>query len=205
MKVLSLFDYSGIWSKPYLDNGHWVVQVDIKLGSDIFDIDDAWIEGKKFDIILAAPPCTHFALTGRSWFKQKDADGRTEADLRLVDKMIHTIEVAQRVNPHLVYAIEQPMTRLHNLRPWFKVQHVYRFHPHEFAGWLEGDDRVKESYRKQTWLFGSFRDPIKNEVEAVLGSYMHYRWGGSNRQRQEERSRTPYGFALAFYHSNGGR
>jgi len=36
--ILSLFDYTGNWSKPYRDNGYNVIQVDIKLGMDILTI-----------------------------------------------------------------------------------------------------------------------------------------------------------------------
>lgn len=36
--ILSLFDYSGSWSKPYRDAGYDVVQVDLKLGDDIFEV-----------------------------------------------------------------------------------------------------------------------------------------------------------------------
>lgn len=37
--ILSLFDYSGNWPKPYLDAGYNVVQVDIKHGQDVLEID----------------------------------------------------------------------------------------------------------------------------------------------------------------------
>ena len=41
--ILSLFDFSGIWSSYYKNNGYKVIQIDIKLNqkpNDIFDIDE---------------------------------------------------------------------------------------------------------------------------------------------------------------------
>jgi hypothetical protein len=35
--VLSLFDYTGVWSEPYREVGATVVQVDIQHGSDVMD------------------------------------------------------------------------------------------------------------------------------------------------------------------------
>ena len=41
------------------------------LQQDIFDvIDMAW------DCMIAFPPCTHLAVSGAAWFKQKKEDGR---------------------------------------------------------------------------------------------------------------------------------
>lgn len=37
--ILSLFDYSGHWSKPYKDAGYDVYQCDIKLGIDILTLE----------------------------------------------------------------------------------------------------------------------------------------------------------------------
>lgn len=33
--ILSLFDYTGNWSRPYRENGYEVIQVDIQHGTDI--------------------------------------------------------------------------------------------------------------------------------------------------------------------------
>ena len=37
--ILSLFDYSGAWPKPYLDAGYEVIQVDLKHGDDSWELD----------------------------------------------------------------------------------------------------------------------------------------------------------------------
>jgi len=52
--ILSLFDYSGTWSKPYKDNGFEVIQVDIKHGIDIMQWDYKSIEKDSVFGILKA-------------------------------------------------------------------------------------------------------------------------------------------------------
>ena len=76
--ILSLFDFTGNWSKPYLDNGYNVIQVDIKHGIDIMTWDYKSIPKKSVYGILAAVPCTDYSVSGARWFAAKDEDGRTE-------------------------------------------------------------------------------------------------------------------------------
>lgn len=69
-KILSLCDYSGSWSKPYVDAGYDVICIDLpRNGKDIrlLERDD------KVYGILAAPPCTCFANSG-AWVKRSDKD-----------------------------------------------------------------------------------------------------------------------------------
>ena len=37
--ILSLFDLTGIWSRPYKENGYKIIQVDLQLGIDILTWD----------------------------------------------------------------------------------------------------------------------------------------------------------------------
>jgi len=43
LTLLSLFDYTGNWARPYADAGWSVFQIDIKLGIDILDINAEWM------------------------------------------------------------------------------------------------------------------------------------------------------------------
>jgi hypothetical protein len=54
--ILSLCDYSGIWSKPYKDAGYYVIQIDIKHGDDVRLFP---YPGEVYGI-LAAPPVYSF-------------------------------------------------------------------------------------------------------------------------------------------------
>lgn len=42
----------------------------------------------KWDLIIAHPPCTHLAVSGARWFKEKQRDGRQQAAIIFFMKMI---------------------------------------------------------------------------------------------------------------------
>ena len=65
--ILSLCDFSGSWSQPYVDHGYNVIIIDIKTGQDISLMK---YPGKVYGV-LAAPPCTHFSSSGAAWWKSK--------------------------------------------------------------------------------------------------------------------------------------
>ena len=184
--ILSLFDYSGNWSKPYRDNGYEVYQIDIKLGLDVLDLR---IEDLPFDSvhgILAAPPCTDFAGSGAQYWKAKDADGRTEASLALIDK---TLEFVKCFQPHW-WALENPVGRLSKLRP--QLGNPWYFQPHWYG----------DAYTKKTGLWGNFnKDLPRNDVEPDPNSWI-MKLGGKSEKTKELRSMTPMGFANAFFIAN---
>lgn len=191
--VLSLFDYSGNWSRPYRENGYEVIQADIKLGTDILTWDYKQIP--KVYGILCAVPCTDFALSGAKWFAEKDSDGRTRKSIDLVKK---SHEIIKYFNPEF-WVIENPMSRMHKLCP-FIGEVKFKFHPYEFAQY---DPIPRNSqYQKTTWLFGKFNNPIKKPMENIDGQKLHNKLGGKSERTKELRSITPLGFAKAFYESN---
>lgn len=192
--ILSLFDHSGNWSRPYRENGYEVFQVDLKLGIDILDLT---IEDMPFDRvhgILAAPPCTDFASSGAQYWKKKDQDGTTEKSMNLVSKVLEFVEHYKPV----WWCLENPVGRLSTLfpelgKPWY-------FNPHEFAGW--STDPQLERYTKKTGLWGSFNLPQKHPLTPILGNSPIMKLGGRSEKTKELRSITPQGFAKAFYLSN---
>jgi len=189
--VLSLFDYSGCWSRPYRENNYRVFQVDLKYGDDVMDIDRTWLDKRgPFDIILAAPPCTDFAVSGAQYFKAKDADGRTEESLKLVRKVLEIIDLT---NPR-VWALENPVSRLPRLLP--EIGKPWYWQPFWFG----------DAYTKKTGLWGKFnRNLPLNMVEPIKtcaqGSWLQ-KLGGKSERTKELRSMTPLGFAYAFYEVN---
>ena len=61
--ILSLFDFTGEWARPFERAGWNVLQMDLKHGDDAGTLTAAWIlenicQGYVVDGILAAPPCT---------------------------------------------------------------------------------------------------------------------------------------------------
>lgn len=43
---------------------------------------------KEWDMMIAHPPCTHLAVSGAAWFKEKIADGRQQKALKFVKKLM---------------------------------------------------------------------------------------------------------------------
>ena len=83
MKVLIGCEYSGTVSDAFLDRGHDALSCDLlpsdKPGphyqGDIKDIiNDNW------DLAVFHPPCTHLAVSGARWFKNKQAEQKEALD-----------------------------------------------------------------------------------------------------------------------------
>lgn len=198
--ILSLFDTSGEWSRPYREAGYPVYAFDIKepggfgWSHDIADFCVAYLT-EELDIsdvygILAAPPCTHFTVSGAQYWPAKDADGRTDEMLELVHRVLQTVEL---FSPEF-WAMENPVGRLPKLlphlgKPWYWQPHWY------------GD-----AYTKKTGLWGRFNNDLeRNDVEPIracdAGSWL-MQLGGKSEKTKALRSVTPPGFARAFFNAN---
>jgi site-specific DNA-cytosine methylase len=77
MRVLIACEYSGTVRDAFVDKGHDAWSCDLlpsdKTGNhyqgDVRDIlDDEW------DLMIAHPPCTHLAVSGARWFKDKQVE-----------------------------------------------------------------------------------------------------------------------------------
>jgi len=186
--IISLFDHSGSWSKPYREAGYEVIQVDIKHGVDILTWDYKGIDRSRVYGILAAVPCTDFAVSGARWFKAKDESGETRRSIRLVEK---TMLIINYFKPDF-WVIENPVSRIHTLCPEIGKPLMY-FNPCDFG----------ETYTKKTALYGKFNTGLKkNPVEPTEGSKMWALYGGKSERTKELRSITPPGFSLAFFEAN---
>lgn len=179
--ILSLCDLSGAWPKPYADNGFEVISLDLQNGDDVrlFDLRD--LSPMNVVGVLAAPPCTEFAVSGARWWADKGEEPLLEG-LAVVDACLRII---QAVNPKF-WALENPVGRLRNyIGPW-----AYSFDPCDFG----------DPYTKKTLLWGNFKHPTKARVEPTQGSKMHRLPPSAD--RAQLRSVTPPGFANAFYAAN---
>lgn len=192
--LISLFDFTGNWSRPYKEAGWNIIQVDIKHGIDVMSWDYRSIENVKG--ILAAQPCTDYALSGAKHFRQKDIDGRTAQSQKLVYK---TKEIIEYFDPEF-YSLENPMSRIHKLNPWLGPPRL-KFNPCDYAGYDPEPDNSR--YNKRTWLWGNFNIPKMKRLEPIEKDNPGWKNLGGNSERTKElRSITPLGFAYAFYHSN---
>lgn len=201
--LISLFDLTGNWSRPYKENGYQVIQIDIQNGIDILEWDYKTIPKERVLGILAACPCTDFAVSGARWFKEKDKDGRTAASIKLVEK---TKEIIEYFEPNF-WVIENPVGRIQKLNPWIGNKKIM-FHPYEFAGYGYEEDR----YTKKTCLWGKFEIPKKKPLFPYhTGDYGEILYprdkngkaiGWNTLECKNARSKTPMGFAWAFYEVN---
>lgn len=196
--IISLFDYTGNWSKPYKENGFEVIQVDIQHGIDILTWNYKTIPKNKVYGILAAVPCTDFAISGAKHFAKKDADGTTEQSIKLVNK---TLEIINYFNPFF-WVIENPMSRIHKCCP--EIGEIkFKFNPCDFAGYLRKEEQDNERYNKATWLWGNFKEPIKKHMPPISKDCPLWRkYGGKSIKTKNARSATPKGFAIGFYLAN---
>jgi hypothetical protein len=211
--LISLFDYTGNWSRPYLEAGWIVIRIDLKIKDadnihtfkkDLGEIDAQWVMNnilKKYKTIhgvLAAPPCTDFAVSGAKHWAKKDTamntlwgkQYRIDFFITLVKKVLMIIDL---VKPLLFYAIENPVGRIKRLIP--ELGEAWYFQPNWYG----------DPYTKKTGLFGKFNRPSPtNIVVPVKYSYgsKTQRYGGKSERTKELRSITPMGFSNAFYNAN---
>jgi len=185
--ILSLCDYSGAWSQPYLEAGYDVRRVDLKTTGDVRLLEyPGPVHG-----ILASPPCTHFAGSGARWWEGKPDSLLVEA-LSVVDACLRLVVVCDPA----WWALENPIGRLNR---WLGNPAMY-FDPCDYGGYA--DDPDSEGYTKRTALWGRFQRPAITPVPPHLGSMMHLRYGGRSERTKTLRSVTPSGFARAFMEAN---
>lgn len=187
--IISLYDYTGNWSSPYRDAGYEVIQVDIKLGTDIYDFEPRNAHG-----VLAAPPCTDFAGSGAQWWRAKNHDGRTAESVRLMKR---TLEVINLCNPEW-WALENPVGRLNRLLP-----ELQEYGPTYYQPYWYGDP-----ISKKTGIWGTCTVPEPTNIVAPEGMRpgqppaWYSKVGGASEATKEYRSATSMGFARAFFAAN---
>jgi hypothetical protein len=123
MKILIACEYSGAVRDEFIRLGHDAMSCDLlptdKPGphyeGDVFDIiNDGW------DMMIAFPPCTHLALSGSQWFKQKIADGRQQEGLQFVRDLMNA--------PIPKIAIENPIGIISSqIRKYDQIIQPYMF------------------------------------------------------------------------------
>lgn len=238
---ISLCDYSGNWAKPWSDNNYTTVLVDTKhppgltaehgstsrllYGGTVRDFAASAIlmhllADVQDAVILAAPPCTDFSVSGAHTWAAKDEDGRTEASVAIVRDCLRVVAL---VKPR-VWALENPIGRTQRLVPELGDA-ICTIQPFQFAdredksaysmdteigkflrGMWSAEPKYWEAYTKKTKLWGSFTTPVINhDIEPIRychqGSWLQL-LGGKSERTKTLRSMTPTGFARAFYYAN---
>lgn len=190
--MISVFDQSTIMAQPWAEAGYLCYCVDlqhekgenregniIRVGADVRE----WLPPRE-PIAFAAffPPCTHVAVSGARWFKDKGLGALVDA-LSLFDRAVLLAEWTGAP-----YLIENPVSTVSSY--WRKPD--YTFDPCDYG----------DPYTKRTclWTGGGFVMPEKSPVAPLEGSKMHLMPPSEDRARK--RSETPKGFARAVFDAN---
>ena len=79
MRVLVACEYSGVVRDAFTRKGHYAMSCDL-LDSEVTgnhykgDVRDVINDG--WDLMICHPPCTHLAVSGARWFKEKQTEQR---------------------------------------------------------------------------------------------------------------------------------
>lgn len=189
--ILDLCGGTGSWSLPYKMNGYSVLIVDPKnltsytyphsVEEFVLDMEASPLEVHG---ILAAPPCTYFASSGARWWAKRDS----ETLLPAVETVRACLRVVHLLQP-VWWALENPIGRIQQCVPELGPPKL-RFDPWEFG----------DPYTKKTHVWGEFTIPERNAITPSMGSAVIKM--SPSEERQQERSRTPWGFAYAFFKAN---
>lgn len=200
--ILSLCDYSGEWSAPYLRSGYRVVCVDIahpegigrgwggysQVGADLRE----WTPDFEAHGILAAPPCTCFCRPGARWWKQMDASGQTADDIALMRACLRICKTATGW-----WALENPPGRHVRLIPELGA-----------PSWQWTPNHYGDPWHKQTYIWGTARKPEPTNIVVVPptirtpNGHTQGRIARMSSSWKREREKTPAGFAQAFFAAN---
>jgi hypothetical protein len=205
--VLSLCDRTGNMVQPWLEAGYDAITVDLQEAEGLPDrprypgrrhfVSDirTWHYPLRYDppsIIFAFPPCTHFAVSGARWFKEKGLSALIDG-LTMVDACRNICEGSS--SP---WMLENPVGTIGTY--WRDPDHS--FDPCDYG----------DPYTKKTclWTGNGFVMPAKvdagdmfaepTRVEPTLGSMIHMMPPSAD--RGDKRSVTPMGFARAVFNAN---
>lgn len=181
MRVLIACEFSGIVREAFAKRGNdaWscdLLQTEIPgkhYQGDVFDIiNDGW------DLMIAHPPCTHLAVSGARWFKNK------------IDEQIAALEFVRKL-----MAVDIPRIAIEN--PISIISSRIRKPDQIIQPWQFGHGETKSTC---LWLKNL---PILKPTNVVDGreNRIHklsaLNGAGSSKNRQKERSRTYQGLADA--------
>lgn len=196
--VISLCDKTGNMLLPWAQAGYRCIAVDIQHKGTRIENGIEYVEADVLNYLpprtnyraaFAFPPCTHFAVSGARWFKDKGLSALRDS-IALVEACRRILEWTEAP-----YCLENPVGTLSTY--WRKPD--FTFNPCEYGGYLipEGDHYTKKTC---LWTGNGFIMPEKRPVEATQGSKMHLL--PPSAERADLRSETPKGFARAVFEAN---
>lgn len=103
MRILVACEFSGRVRNAFTERGHYALSCDL-LPSDLpglhfqGDVREVLMDG--WDMLIAHPPCTHLAVSGARWFKDKQQEQKEALDFvrMLLDAPIERIALENPVS-----------------------------------------------------------------------------------------------------------
>lgn len=183
MRVLVACEFSGIVRDAFKAAGHDAMSADLipsETEGDHYEGDVRDILGYGWDLMIAHPPCTHLAVSGARWFKDKQVEQQESLDF--------VRDLLEAPIPRI--ALENPISIISTrIRPPDQIIQPWMFgHPETKATCL---------WLKNLPLLVPTQD-VKTEMEALPKkerNRVHYASPGKDRWK--ERSRTYVGIAQA--------
>jgi hypothetical protein len=176
MKVLIACEFSGIVRDAFIACGHDAISCDLlpsEASGPHKQCDVRTILGEQWDMMIAHPPCTHLAVSGARWFKNKMSEQ----------------ELALSFVGDLLFAKHIPRIALEN--PISIISSRFRKPDQIIQPWQFGHPEVKASC---LWLKGL---PKLRPTNIVAGRTPRVHHAAPSPDRWKERSRTLIGIASA--------
>ena len=181
MKVLIACEYSGRVRDAFLARGHDAMSCDI-LPTDVpgphyeGDVRDILTQG--WDLMICHPPCTHLAVSGARWFKDKrrEQEDALEFVRLLLDAPIERIALENPVSI-ISSKIRKPSQYI---QPW-QFGHG---ETKKTGLWLKNlpnlvPTNVVEGREQRIWKMGPSEDrwKLRSETFAGIAAAMAEQWG----------------------------
>lgn len=213
MIIISLCDYTGLFTKPWRDAGYEAIHIDPQRENngtilEMMPVISKAIRSGKVAFVAGFPPCTELAVSGAAHFASKaEKDKHFQAKAALIAEQCRMIGEMSGAP----WFFENPVSVLASIMG--KPNHS--FHPYEFGGYLPEDDehpewpeyiKARDAYPKKTclWSGDGFELPEKKPVYVDPGySDQHNKLGGKSLRTKNIRSATPRGFAQAVFEKYG--
>jgi len=197
--VLSLFDRTTNVVTYWAEAGYLCYCIDIqhpkgehregnivKVGADVRDI-FTWLPRRVDEIVIAFafPPCTHLAVSGARWMKQKGLKALNEA-IELFDITVKLFEWLS-----CPYMIENPVSTISTY--WRKPDYI-------FQPWQYGDKFYKKTC---LWVGNGFIMPTPIYTTPQVSDVKKLIWRmPQSPDRSNKRSETPINFSKAIFEAN---
>jgi site-specific DNA-cytosine methylase len=185
MRVLVACEFSGTVRDAFIARGHDALSCDLlpteKPGphyqGDIFDV----ASNHEWDLMIAHPPCTHLAVSGARHFAAKKADGRQQAAMAFVWRLL-SLDIPR-------IALENPVSIISTeFRKPDQIIHPWQFGHGETKAtclWLRGLPKLRPTNIVEGRIARVHKMPpsadrwkIRSTTYSGIAAAMAEQWGG---------------------------